>query len=207
MVMGMLQPLGIEKGKPFAPTARQKRILQEAAPAGEVMVRTVGFGQLYLEAAKDSEGNWLDGSKTYHLRVPKDEPVAQFWSVTLYEAENASGLANGQSFPSIGSRDKPAQNADGSTDLYFGPESPEGKGSHRSATVPGKGYFAVLRLYGPTEAAIEKIWKPGDLQKKSSKQPCAAQRNFAKSSSSFIALPLPAHGWHALSNCEGRGIR
>ena len=33
------------------------------------------------------------------------------------------------------------------------------------ATVPGKGYFAVLRLYGPTEAAMNNSWKPGDLEK------------------------------------------
>jgi hypothetical protein len=34
--------------------------------------------------------------------------------VTLYEAENASGLANGQPFPSFGSSDKPSQSVDGS---------------------------------------------------------------------------------------------
>ena len=33
------------------------------------------------------------------------------------------------------------------------------------ATVPGKGYFAILRLYGPTEAAMNNSWKPGDLEK------------------------------------------
>ena len=31
--------------------------------------------------------------------------------------------------------------------------------------VPGKGYFAILRLYGPTEAALNKNWKPGDFEK------------------------------------------
>jgi hypothetical protein len=31
--------------------------------------------------------------------------------------------------------------------------------------VPGKGYFAILRLYGPTAAAIDKKWKPGDIEK------------------------------------------
>ncbi|MBR0831520.1 helix-turn-helix domain-containing protein [Bradyrhizobium manausense] len=35
----------------------------------------------------------------------------------------------------------------------------------RLATVPGKGYFAILRLYGPTEAAFDNSWKPGDLVK------------------------------------------
>jgi hypothetical protein len=81
------------------------------------------------------------------------------------EAENGSGLASGQPFPSLGSRDKPAQNADGSTDLYLGPKAPEGKQGNWLATVPGKGYFAVLRLYGPTEAAMNRSWKPGDFEK------------------------------------------
>jgi len=29
--------------------------------------------------------------------------------------------------------------------------------------TPGRGFFAILRLYGPTEAAIDKTWKPGDF--------------------------------------------
>jgi hypothetical protein len=56
-------------------------------------------------------------------------------------------------------------NADGSTDVYLGPQAPEGKGGNWLATVPGRGYFVVLRLYGPTEAAIDKSWKPGDIDK------------------------------------------
>ena len=75
------------------------------------------------------------------------------------------GLANGQAFPSLGSRDKPAQNADGSTDLYLGPKAPEGKQGNWLATVPGRGYFAIVRLYGPTEPALNKSWKPGDIEK------------------------------------------
>jgi len=31
--------------------------------------------------------------------------------------------------------------------------------------VPGKGYFVILRLYGPTEPALRKTWKPDDLAK------------------------------------------
>jgi hypothetical protein len=78
-------------------------------------------------------------------------------SITLYVQKE---FANGQPFPSLGSRDKPAQNADGSTDLYLGPRAPEDKTGNWLATVPDKGYFAVIRLYGPTEAAIDKSWKP-----------------------------------------------
>jgi hypothetical protein len=31
--------------------------------------------------------------------------------------------------------------------------------------VPGKAYFVILRLYGPTQAAIDRIWKLADLEK------------------------------------------
>jgi hypothetical protein len=124
-----------------------------------------GKGAKYMIAFTDSQGTPLMGESNYRINLPPNIPAANFWSVTLYEAENASGLANGQPFPSLGSRDKPAQNADGSTDIYLGPKGPAGKENNWLATVPGKGYFAILRLYGPTEAAIDKSWKPGDIEK------------------------------------------
>jgi len=124
-----------------------------------------GKGAAYLIGFTDSEGAPLLGGDNYRLTLPPHIPAAIFWSLTLYDAANASGLANGQPFPSLGSRDKPAQNADGSTDLYLGAKAPQGKEANWLATVPGKGYFAILRLYGPTEAAIDKSWKPGDIEK------------------------------------------
>jgi hypothetical protein len=38
-------------------------------------------------------------------------------------------------------------------------------GAPALATVLGKGYFANLRFYDPTEAAINKSGKPGDIEK------------------------------------------
>jgi hypothetical protein len=130
-----------------------------------MLSQTPGVGAKYMIGFADSAGAALSGAGSYRLNLPASIPAANFWSVTLYEAENGSGLANGQPFPSLGSRDKPAMNADGSTDVYLGPQAPEGKGGNWLATVPGSGYFVVLRLYGPTEAAINKSWKPGDIDK------------------------------------------
>ena len=126
---------------------------------------TAGKGAFYMIAFKDTAGDWLNGQNSYKLTLPKDIPAALFWSVTLYEAENASGLDNGQPFPSLGKLNKPAMNADGSTDLYIGPKSPVGKEGNWLATPPGRGYFAILRLYAPTEPAINMTWKPGDIEK------------------------------------------
>ena len=41
--MGMLKPLGLEKGKPFKPDARQRAILEEAARIGDAMGRVMLF--------------------------------------------------------------------------------------------------------------------------------------------------------------------
>ena len=129
-----------------------------------MLSQTPGVGAKYMIGFTDSAGAALSGAHNYRINLPASIPAANFWSVTLYEAENGSGLANGQPFPSLGSRDKPVMNADGSTDIYLGPQAPEGKGGNWLATVPGRGYFVVLRLYGPTETAITKSWKPGDIE-------------------------------------------
>jgi hypothetical protein len=39
MIMAMLKPLGIEKGKPFKPDARQQKILEDAVRVGEAMAK------------------------------------------------------------------------------------------------------------------------------------------------------------------------
>ncbi len=132
-----------------------------------MLSRTPGKGANYMVAWVDTDGDFLSGGKDYTLTLPPKIPAANFWSVTMYEASNSSGYASGRPFPSLGSRDKPKQEADGSTVLYFGPKAPAGKEANWMETVPGKGYFAILRLYSPTEAAFDKSWVPGDIEKTS----------------------------------------
>jgi hypothetical protein len=126
-------------------------------------VNMVDVGAKYLLAFRDAEGNFLSGANAYRLPLPKGIPAKLFWSVTVYDALTASGLDNGQPFPSINSMDKPAANADGSTDFYFGPASP-GDGKNWLRTVPDKGFFVAVRLYGPTEPFFNQTWRPGDLE-------------------------------------------
>lgn len=126
---------------------------------------TPGKGAFYMIAFEDADGDALVGDKSYKVNLPKDIPAELFWSVTLYEAENASGLDNGQPFPSKGKLDNPAKNPDGSTDMYIGPKVPDGKEGNWLATVPGRGFFAILRLYAPSAPALDGSWKPGDVNK------------------------------------------
>jgi hypothetical protein len=127
---------------------------------------TPGRGAAYEISFSDADGDPLSGDVSYRLTLPPNVPAKLFWSLTLYEAENASGLATeARRFPSLGSRDNPVQNADGTTDLYIGPRAPEGKKANWLPTAPGRGFFAILRLYGPGERAVDYSWKPGDIQK------------------------------------------
>ena len=48
---------------------------------------------------------------------------------------------------------------------YFGPRAPEGKEENWVKTVPGKGWFAITRLYGPEQAFFDRSWIPGDFEK------------------------------------------
>jgi hypothetical protein len=55
-------------------------------------------------------------------------------------------------------------NADGSVDVYFAPEAPAGKENNWIQTIPGKGWFMILRLYGPLEPWFNQTWRPGEIE-------------------------------------------
>jgi hypothetical protein len=125
----------------------------------------VGVGSQYLTTYKDASGAYLDGGQGYRLRLPAGIPAKDFWSVTVYDADTRSLLQNGQPKPSISTYDSPDANQDGSVDIFFGPRAPSGKEKNWVETVPGKGWFPYIRLYGPLEPFFEKTWRPEDIVK------------------------------------------
>lgn len=126
--------------------------------------RVLGFGQVYLETSKDKAGNWLDGGKSYRMRVDADAPVRQFWSITLYDNVDRGPLVTPQGAADMSSR-RPdlVTNADGSVDVYFGPVKPQGA-TNWIETLPGKGWFPYFRFYAATEAYFDKSWQLNDIE-------------------------------------------
>lgn len=128
-------------------------------------MKMVGLGSQYAYAEHDRDGNFLDGGKNYRLNIPGNVPARDFWSVVVYDPQTRSELQTSQPFPSKNSkRDPLAVNDDGSVDLYFGPTAPAGKEKNWTETVPGKGWFPILRLYGPLEPWFDQTWKPGEFE-------------------------------------------
>lgn len=127
--------------------------------------KIVGAGSQYAWTERDANGDYLDGARNYTLNIPADPPVKDFWSVVVYDPQTRSQLQTGQPFPSRNDqKDDLIENEDGSVTLYFGPEAPEGKEVNWIQTVPGKGWFTILRLYGPLEPWFDKTWRPGEIE-------------------------------------------
>jgi hypothetical protein len=101
--------------------------------------------------------------------LPKGIPARAFWSFTVYDNQTRSMLDTPQRFPRAGSQSYPSpaaeSSADGSTTIYFAPKLPDGvRRGNWIQTMPGKGWFTILRLYSPLESFFTKEWRLGEVE-------------------------------------------
>jgi len=137
-------------------------VYQAITTADAMVLEIVGKGSKYLSNYRDADENFLEGSNTYRLNIPANVPAENFWSIVVYDAETRSMIKNDlQPLPGIRSldSDKLIQNEDGSYDVYFGPEAPEGYENNWVKTNEGDGWFVLFRFYSPTEAYYDKSWQ------------------------------------------------
>jgi hypothetical protein len=169
-------PMVTKEGvKPFPPTGYRQLDARTAffyyvtgiTPA--MAMRVPGIGSQYLINMLDADKNYFDGAKTYKVTLPKDIPEANFWSLTLYDNQTRSMLDTPQRYPRAGSQSYPSPaaeaNANGSTTVYFGPKQPDRiKRGNWIQTMPGKGWFVILRLYSPLEPFFDKTWRLSEIE-------------------------------------------
>ena len=85
----MLRPLGLEKGKPFKPDARQTKILTDAALVGEAMAKANSADRRFAGGKYRPDAHW-----DFALQLDADDPDA-FWNLLderaswFYEAVGA----------------------------------------------------------------------------------------------------------------------
>jgi len=145
--------------------ARTLFFYQATVNTPAMVLKLVGKGSQYAYTNQDKQGNYLHGDSNYKLNIPANVPARDFWSIVTYDPQTRSQLQTGQLFPSKNNKKAGlVENADGSVDLYFGPEAPQGKEGNWIQTVPGKGWFIILRLYGPLDDWFDKKWQPGEIE-------------------------------------------
>ena len=161
--------------KPMAPTGARTLDSRTAFYYGYTLdspgmiMRIPDVGSQYLMGFVDADNNPFDGGKTYKVTLPKDIPARAFWSLTLYDNQTRSMLDTPQRYPRAGSQSYPSPaaeaSADGSTTIYFGPTQPQGvPRGNWIQTVPGKGWFTLLRLYSPLEPFFTKQWRLSEVE-------------------------------------------
>lgn len=122
-----------------------------------------GLGQTYLQTYRDATGAYLDGTYAYRLTLPSDPPVKLFWSATVYDVRTRSMIDTDQQQAGLSTFSNIANNDDGSIDLYFAPEPPEGHATNWIKTIPGTGFFVMFRFYQPLEPVLDGTWKLNDI--------------------------------------------
>ena len=159
------------EGQPEAgfPYVTDDRVLIDERAGGSYfwityLPKQLGGGTFYLTGLRDAGGELMNGTDTYRLRVPQDTPAKDFWSVIVYSMRTKGFVEDaervGLSAKDVGSLQT---NDDGSVDIYFAPEPPDGLKSNWIPT--GEDFFLLFRLYGPDERLFEKTWTLGDIEK------------------------------------------
>jgi hypothetical protein len=222
---GQLAAIGIVPGRPFAPDARMRGILDTAARLGAGIVRSilyaprqreayiypesdstwstafvggsheflsngarlldnrammhyvgtgitpamthsaVGVGSQYAITARDGNGDWLHGGRAYTLTLPANIPAKTFWAVDIYDTQTRSLLQTDTPYPSVhADTEGLTTQANGDTIIHFGPTASGGDDANWIQTLPDKGWFPILRIYGPLEPWFDQTWRPGDIQ-------------------------------------------
>jgi len=134
-----------------------------------MIMRVPNVGSQYLIGFTDADKNYFEGAKTYKVTLPPNIPAAAFWSLIVYDNQTRSMLQTPQRFPRAGSQTYPTPaavaNADGSTTVYFGPSKPAAaKEGNWIQTMPGKGWWTILRLYSPKEPFFTKEWRLSEVE-------------------------------------------
>ena len=161
VMMGMLKPLGIEKGKPFAPDERQRKILEDGAQVGELFAQANSFNSRTPGAQYRPGAQWryvigFDPSQESKYYTQVDERADYF-----YEAVTSSkGMATRE--PGVGQAylgaygDKDGHVLDGSKNYVL----------HVPANPPAKLFWSVT-VYGTDQRVL--IDNGKDIADKSSR--------------------------------------
>jgi hypothetical protein len=130
-----------------------------------ISIKHLGAGQFYAISIRDKDGDSFDGARAYRLHVPANPPVEQYWSVTAYDRQTHALIKNAPRASRSSQIPELQKNADGSIDIYFGPNPPAGREPNWIPTDPARKFELMARFYAPRPEFFEKKWILPDVEK------------------------------------------
>ena len=135
---------------------RPKAYVTRAVAARAGLWGNHGYEANYAFVWTDHDGQPLDGSNRYELRLASPPPVDAFWSLTMYDVPDFYLVANPIDRYSIGDRTPGLRTADdGSVTIFLQSDSPGPDKESNWLPTPERRFRPILRMYQPQKAILE----------------------------------------------------
>ena len=137
-------------------TDRTKAYVTRAVAARAGLWGNHGYEANYAFVWTDADGQPLNGSSRYELRLEQPPPVDAFWSLTMYDVPDFYLVANPINRYSIGDRTPGLHTADdGSVTISMQTDSPGPDKEPNWLPTPQGRFRPVLRMYQPQKAILD----------------------------------------------------
>jgi len=134
---------------------RSRAYATRAAAARAGLWGNHGYEANYEIVYVDADGEQLNGTHRYELRLDPMPPVDAFWSLTMYNVPKFLLVPNPIDRYSIGDRTPGLQfAADGSLTIYLQQESPGPDKESNWLPAPEGEYRPVMRMYQPKSEVL-----------------------------------------------------
>jgi hypothetical protein len=116
-----------------------------------------GYEAAYAQTFEDDRGEQLDGSRRYSMTFQDLPPVAEFWSITMYDTPNYYLVGNPIDRYSIGDRTPGIVYADdGSLTISIQRDAPTDPTERANwLPAPERDFRPILRMYGPEQPILD----------------------------------------------------
>ena len=150
VTLGFYASIGIEKGKPFAPDARMKKILTEAAAVGDATARTITYQSRIPEAFYYPNSTWRQWLGGYKFQ---SQPGVAYLDAAAFFYFYATGVTPAMETKMVG---KGSQYAVGIVDSKGNPLA-GGKTYrlHVSANAPVKDFWSAIVYDNQTRSMLQ----------------------------------------------------